>query len=101
MTTTYLHQIQDLASRIDDACARLFDLFCERRRIVPLAFLMHNWPLAMDNISMVPRLVTTLGELQASYHHSLESDERRLIVDILKDASDLGRRWVPDKVSYF
>jgi len=64
----------------DDACTRLFDLFCERRRIVHLAYLLRAWPLTSESGSSISRLLSALHELLRGHAESMESDETALLV---------------------
>jgi len=64
----------------DDACARLFDVFCERRRIVHLAYLLRAWPLTPESGSSISQLLSALHELLRGHAESMESDETALLV---------------------
>ena len=41
----YLSQRENEVEHINSICFRLFDIWCERRCITPLGYLMHCWPL--------------------------------------------------------
>lgn len=65
---------------LDDACTRLFDVFCERRRIVQLAYLLRAWPLTSESGSSISRLLSALHELLRGHAESMEPDETALLV---------------------
>jgi hypothetical protein len=71
-------QIQNL--HFDDACTRLFDVFCERRRIVQLAYLLRAWPLTSESSSSISGLLSALHELLRGHAESMETDETALLV---------------------
>jgi len=75
-----------LEEHVDAVCTQLFELFCERRRIVPMAYLMHGWPLPQHTVSWVARLVDVLDELMQGHCAQLEGDERTLISVLLEAA---------------
>lgn len=70
--------------RIEDLCIQLFDLFCERRRVIPLTFLMRCWPIAGDALYRVSRLADTMNELITSCGDQLSGDECGVIQDVLR-----------------
>lgn len=74
---------------IDDLCIQLFDLFCERRRVIPLAFLMRCWPIAGDALYRVSRLADTMDELITSCGDQLSGDEYGVILDVLRLTSSV------------
>ncbi|HEY1999058.1 hypothetical protein [Paraburkholderia sp.] len=70
-------------------CLFLFDSWCERRSIVPLAYLMHAWPVLIMDQSGVGRLVSVLRELQAFHPDALTQDERVAIEDVMSISVEL------------
>lgn len=85
-----------IPAEIEDLCILLFNLWCERRSVIPLAYLMHSWPAPTLTSHFVRRLSETLGDLVTFHHDTLAIDERKLIFELLKVAfnkrQDLVRR---------
>ncbi|TDY21950.1 hypothetical protein B0G81_2190 [Paraburkholderia sp. BL6665CI2N2] len=68
---------------IDDLCMVLFDRWCERRSILPLAYLMHSWPMPTKAFQVIQRLSGTLKELELFHADTLTAEERRLLGDLV------------------
>ncbi|CAG9221650.1 hypothetical protein BCAR13_440062 [Paraburkholderia caribensis] len=66
---------------IDNICISLFDRWCEAREVVPLAYLMHNWPMPLNSLFLLRRLCRGLAEL-LKYHREQLAMEDRLLLDI-------------------
>jgi hypothetical protein len=69
----------DVLKDLNDLCTRLFDAFCERRSVIPLAYLMHSWPLLDLNPSSRRRLRDDLVDLQRWHFGELLEGEQVLI----------------------
>jgi hypothetical protein len=65
MPQTYLQL--DSREDIDRLCCQFFDDWCERRGVLPLAYLMHAWPMPDKCDKTIDRLLRTLKELR-QYH---------------------------------
>ncbi|TKC92310.1 hypothetical protein FAZ69_01070 [Trinickia terrae] len=59
----HLHEREEAVEQINSICLRLFDLWCEKRCVTPLAYLMHCWPLLDTGGASIRRLVDTMDEL--------------------------------------
>ncbi|MDR6376149.1 hypothetical protein [Paraburkholderia caledonica] len=69
--------------KIDELCLELFNHFCDRRRVVPLAFLMTHWPIMEVSPISVWRIAETMNELRTWHTELLTEDEKRLIGDLI------------------
>lgn len=69
--------------KIDQLCLALFDGWCERRSVIPLAYLMHAWPLLTSVAPARTRLSNVLQELQWFHPESLTPDEHQVIKQVL------------------
>ncbi|CAE6730783.1 hypothetical protein [Paraburkholderia haematera] len=49
--------------RLNTACQRLFETWCESRSVIPLGYLLHCWPLPDKGHASVKRLADGLREL--------------------------------------
>ncbi|WP_224008635.1 hypothetical protein [Paraburkholderia tropica] len=70
---------ETLIDDLERCCARLFERWCESRRVVPLAYLMHAWPLADASMHPAKRLAGALRDLLHFHADALDSSDRRLI----------------------
>jgi hypothetical protein len=64
-------------------CMQLFDSFCERRSVLPLAYLMHAWPLTEANEKGFRMLRQSLRDLSLWHAAEIEGVECLLIGQIL------------------
>lgn len=64
---------------VNDICMRLFESWCETRAIVPLAYLMHCWPLLDICEASIRRLAETLEELEKFHPETLGEGEVQLL----------------------
>jgi hypothetical protein len=64
--------------RLEKLCLILFDGWRERRRVLPLAYLLSAWPIISPS-----RLTDVLRELQLYHSNMLTPDEDRVITQIL------------------
>ncbi|CAN0626540.1 conserved protein of unknown function [Burkholderia multivorans] len=74
-----IHPYTDHAAEIDDLCGRLFDRWCKRRSVIPLAHLMRGWPLAMRSGGTLRQLSGALQNLVDWHAESLDGIDLRLI----------------------
>jgi hypothetical protein len=83
----------DDAEEMERLCLLVFDRWCEQRNVIPLAYLLHAWPISMGDSAARNRLLNTLGELRQFHPETLRRDERLLIsqlVTMLACALDRG-----------
>ena len=64
---------------IDRLCNLLFDSWCERRSVIPLAYLMHAWPIAGATTLVGTRLQETLHALRQLHSDSLSPNDHQII----------------------
>ncbi|MFP3798824.1 hypothetical protein [Paraburkholderia tropica] len=72
-------QASNALDNIERCCTRLFERWCESRRVVPLAYLMHAWPMADPGAHRAKRLSGALRDLLRFHADTLDSGDRRLI----------------------
>jgi hypothetical protein len=68
---------------IDRLCVHLFDIWCERRSVIPLAFLMHAWPILKTAPLARTHLLNTLQELRRLHPDSLTEEDHQIIEQVL------------------
>lgn len=73
----------DVVAQMEACCFLLFERWCEERRVIPLAYLMHAWPLATPSPVYVRRLSRALHDLILLHAESLGIDDCRLIEDAI------------------
>jgi hypothetical protein len=81
--------------RIDGICCRLFDRWCERRAVLPLAYLMHSWPFVGKSLPEDSRLAESLGELIRGNEGAISVVEHGLIqelIELINEQRFLGGR---------
>lgn len=82
-------------AEVDNICLRLFDTWCEQRNVLPLAYLMHAWPLVASTTGGSERLCSSLRELATYHPEVLASHERGLIArlaDLCEELSGVARK---------
>ncbi|SDG43097.1 hypothetical protein [Paraburkholderia phenazinium] len=82
-----LEERSDAAEEIEDLCIALFDRWCERRCMVPLAYLMHTWPIAGASPQLIDRLTSTLRDLVIYHADTLDAEDRALIGRVIAIAT--------------
>ncbi|WP_342310458.1 hypothetical protein [Burkholderia pyrrocinia] len=86
-----LEQQTALAESVNSMCLDLFDRWCEARSVIPLAYLMHTWPIVTPTLPTMARLSRTLRELVIYHQHTLEHDDRLIIEGVI---SIVGDAWL-------
>jgi hypothetical protein len=81
----------EVAAQMEACCSALFERWCEERRVIPLAYLMHAWPLATPSPVYIRRLSRSLHDLVVSHAESLGVDDCRLIADAIAIADRPAR----------
>jgi hypothetical protein len=64
-------------------CTQLFESFCEHRRVLPLAYLMHVWPLMEDSEAGLGMLRQSLLDLSEWHADEIDPAEYLLISQIV------------------
>ncbi|WP_207005673.1 hypothetical protein [Trinickia mobilis] len=90
MTRIFLAQVD--AEEMEQLCLRLFDGWCERRSVIPLAYLMHAWPILTTSRLAGIRLQSALQDLQQFHSSSLTQDDHRIIEQVLAINADALKR---------
>ncbi|MEX3846331.1 hypothetical protein [Paraburkholderia sp. BR10882] len=65
----------DRKARVQDVnsiCMRLFDTWCESRNLMPLAYLMHCWPLPDSRAGTIRRLQESMKDLRRNHADKLD-----------------------------
>lgn len=76
-----------LAAELELLCGTLFERWCDRRSVIPLAYLMQNWPIVSPSPPRFRSLSCSLRQLAVSESDSLDTDDRRLIASLVTIAS--------------
>ena len=71
-----------LTAQIDQGCLALFDLWCEKRSVIKLAYLMHGWPMSAPVPSRVANLSSSLRELMRSYPEAFDVEDRHMVAEV-------------------
>jgi hypothetical protein len=85
----------DMREEIDRLCIQLFDNWCERRSVVPLAYLMHAWPVLKAALRARTNLLNTLRELR-QFHPDLLSESDHQIIEQVFAIEDLSGNADPE-----
>jgi hypothetical protein len=75
------------AERVDQICHQLFELWCERKSVIALGYLLHRWPLIDRGPGPVFRLTDTLNELFVGHPDAFRGLSARAL-DELVDCLD-------------
>jgi hypothetical protein len=70
---------QKIADELNELCLALFDGWCERRCVIPLAYLLHGWPLVDATQWSLKRLRDILRDLECWHLNDLSVEESRTI----------------------
>lgn len=68
--------------RVEELCIALFEHWCERRELIPLAYLLHVWPFLPTKPQAVGALSAALHDLLVFHDESIDDRGRQLIDDI-------------------
>lgn len=74
---------------IERCCLALFERWCENRSVIPLAYLLHVWPVPTLTARLTRRLANTLRHLSKSHGDMLDPIDRQLIRQTI-DAIDVS-----------
>jgi hypothetical protein len=67
----------------DRLCIQFFDKWCERRSVLPLAYLKYAWPILKAAPLAMVRLLNTLQEVRRFRPDSLSEDDHQVIAQVL------------------
>lgn len=68
---------------INQVCTTLFDIWCQRRNVIALCYLMSAWPVLEDHPVLMHRVLTSLGDLRTYHIDSLIDGEAEMIDRLL------------------
>lgn len=68
---------------IDQLCLLLFDAWCERKSIIPLAYLMNAWPISSSAPLAATRLSNALQQLERLHCESLTQRDQQVVRRVL------------------
>lgn len=60
----YLSERENAVEHVNAICSRLFDLWCEKRSVIPLTYLLQGWPLMNSDPAALRRLGNALRDLR-------------------------------------
>jgi hypothetical protein len=83
--------LPDAAEQIETHCRALFERWCETRHVVPLAYLMHAWPMAAPVPRLAGRLAQSLQTLMHLHADALDVEDCRLVEEAISIAERIWR----------
>ncbi|TDN63544.1 hypothetical protein B0G77_7215 [Paraburkholderia sp. BL10I2N1] len=89
----YLSERENAVEHINTMCSRLFDLWCERRSIMPLTFLLRGWPLVSSDPEPLRRLGNAIRDLRRQHLHELSADAFQQLCELSDCVEDLLALW--------
>jgi hypothetical protein len=69
----YLSERENSIEHVNAMCLHLFDIWCESRSVVPLAYLLKGWPLTNSDPEALRRLGNALRDLRRQHLHDAKS----------------------------
>jgi hypothetical protein len=87
---TDMNKWAEHSAQIEACCLALFERWCEQKRVIPLAYLMHAWPIPRPTAPLIKRLSGSLHDLMRWHSDSLDTEERRLIADAIAIVEEAG-----------
>lgn len=79
-----------VATEIDSVCMILFDRWCEKRSVVPLAYLMYTWPIVSPTLPLIERLSSTLRDLVNYHFDTLDVEDHQMISNVIRMAEHVS-----------
>ncbi len=87
--TNYILPREQTVERIDKLCGRLFELWCEERKLVPLAYLLHCWPLTGHDAAAIKRLADAMSDLSRFQPGKLSARESIMVREVIGSAREV------------
>ena len=87
--TDYFLPRENTVERIDELCIRLFELWCEERKLVPLAYLLHCWPLTGHDAGAIKRLADAMSDLSRFQPGKLSTRESIVVREVIGSAREV------------
>ena len=84
-------EARNIVSHIDELCTSFFHKWCERHSLIPLAYLMHGWPITKVDSPAFRRLSDTLKELVTFHRDALTDAEWKLASELLNNSLEAAR----------
>jgi hypothetical protein len=85
----YLSERENAVEHINAMCMHLFDLWCESRSVVPLAYLLKGWPLTNSDPEAIRRLGNTLRDLRRHHLHDANGASFQELCELSDCVEDL------------
>lgn len=73
---------EEALTKVDRLCLHLFERWCEDKKIVPLAYLLHCWPLTRSDSVSLKRLADAMLDL-GHFHAGLLDTEDSVVLNAL------------------
>jgi hypothetical protein len=93
--TDYFLPCKETVKRIDELCTGLFELWCEERKRVPLAYLLHCWPLTGHDPLAIKRLADAMSDLCQFQAGKITTREWTMMRELIGSAREIIGEPVP------
>ncbi|MFM0041741.1 hypothetical protein [Paraburkholderia sediminicola] len=93
--TDYFLPCKETVKRIDELCTGLFELWCEERKRVPLAYLLHCWPLTGHDLPAIKRLADAMSDLCQFQAGKITKREWSMMRELIGSAREIVGEPVP------
>ena len=70
---------ENAVEQINAICLRLFDIWCQRRSMTALTYLLHCWPLMDSRPATIRRLEKTLSELRRTHLEAIDAEAEQAL----------------------
>ena len=77
-----LSERENAVERINAICLRLFDIWCQRRSVTALTYLLHCWPLMDSRPATIRRLHKTLSELRRTHLETIDVEAEQALFEL-------------------
>ncbi|MFM0593352.1 hypothetical protein [Paraburkholderia dilworthii] len=72
-----------MTDELNEQCLQLFDIWCERRSVIPLCCLMRVWPILNSARSSRLRFFDALRDLAQWHDEALSHEDRDIVLRLL------------------
>jgi hypothetical protein len=97
--TDYFLPCKETVKRIDALCEGLFELWCEERKRVPLAYLLHCWPLTSHDPVAIKRLADSMSDLCQFQTGKIDTRDWTMLRELISSAREIVGEPVPRGVA--
>lgn len=87
--SNHILPLEQTVERIDTLCGQLFELWCEERKLVPLAYLLHCWPLTGHDAVAIKRLADAMTDLARFQPGKLSAHESIMVREVIGNAREV------------